>query len=65
MAKDSKVRFMDGPLRRPAVIRMGFGYGSPMRVVAFQIDDIVGLEFPDTEKWASVIGHIEVADGQA
>lgn len=59
----SKVKFMDGPLRRPAVVRVGFGY--ERQSFAVDVDDMLESDRPETERCADIIGHLEVDHGQA
>lgn len=58
----SKVHIMDGPLRRPAIIAMAFGYRrypeGDWQVFRVMIDDIVGMDWVETDKFVGIIGHL-------
>lgn len=64
----ARIHDMGGPLLKPAVIRVSFGYDAPerpsgIRVCIFDIDDIVGFDWPDTERYVCTIGHLMVNHG--
>lgn len=55
------VYFYDRPLRRPAIVQMGYGYSDNgvMRAFSVDIDEACGTDAPDTPHKRAIIGHIE------
>lgn len=61
-----KVTFHDQRLRRPALGQMAFGYehhngSSCLATFRVDIDDLVGMEWPDTERYVGILAHMQVA----